>query len=141
MLAAVAVYLVACHVTHGRVLHLRGRHFRLPSPPLALLQLVVSASNWAVIALLLQVLMPEGIVYTAVLGALLLSAVAAAIAHIPAGIGVLEAVFLALLGHLAAPTALLATLLAFRACYYLAPLLVGFAAFAVLESQAKRSPA
>lgn len=141
MLAAVAAYLVACHVTHGRVLHLRGRHFRLPSPPLALLQLLLAASNWAVIAALLQVLMPEGIGYAAVLGALLLSAVAAAIAHIPAGIGVLEAVFLALLGHLAAPPTLLAALLAYRACYYLVPLLVGVGTYAVLESQAKRLPA
>jgi hypothetical protein len=36
---------------------------------------------------------------------------------------------------------LLATLLAFRACFYLVPLLVGVATYAVLESQAKRSPA
>ena len=141
MLAAVAAYLLACHLTHGRVLHLRGHHFRLPSPLLALLQLVISVSNWVVIAALLLVLMPEGIGYTAVFGALLVSAVAAAITHIPAGIGVLEAVFLALLGHLAAPPALLATLLAVRACYYLVPLLVAVASYAVLESQAKRSPA
>ena len=140
MLAAVLVYLIACRLTHGRVLHVRGHHFRLPSVPLALLQLALAATNWALMGALLFVLMPQGVAYTAVLGALLIAAVASAIAHIPAGIGVLEAVFIALLGHEVPQPQMLAALLAYRACYYLGPLLVAIAGYALLESRRRARP-
>jgi len=135
MLAAVLAYLIACHLTHGRVLHVRGHHFRLPSVPLALVQLALAATNWALMAALLFVLMPAHVAYTDVLGALLVTAVAAAIAHVPAGIGVLEAVFIALLGHQVPQPQLLAALLAYRACYYLGPLLFAIAGYALLEAR------
>ena len=140
MLLAVVVYLIACHLTHGRVFHLRGHHFRLPSVPLALLQLGLAATNWALMAALVFVLMPAGVTYPAVLGALLIAAVASAIAHIPAGIGVLEAVFIALLGHQVPQAQMLAALLAYRACYYLAPLMVAIAGYALLESRRRGRP-
>ena len=137
MLVAVAVYLIACRVTHGRVFHLRGHHFRLPSVPLALVQLGLAATNWSLMAALLFVLMPPHVSYASVLGALLAAAVASAIAHIPAGIGVLEAVFIALLGHQVPPPQMLAALLAYRACYYLGPLLLAIAGYAALEARVR----
>jgi len=140
MLVAVVAYLIACRLTHGRVFHLRGHHFRLPALPLALLQLGLAATNWALMAALLFVLMPQGVAYTAVLGALLVAAVASAIAHIPAGIGVLEAVLIALLGHQVPQPQMLAALLAYRACYYLGPLLVAIAGYALLESRRRGRP-
>ncbi len=140
MLLAVVGYLAACHLTHGRVLHVRGHHFRLPSVPLALVQLTLATTNWALMGALLFVLMPDGVIYTDVLGALLTAAVAAAVAHIPAGIGVLEAVFIALLGYQVPQPELLAALLAYRACYYLGPLLLAIAGYGVLESRARRAP-
>jgi uncharacterized membrane protein YbhN (UPF0104 family) len=135
MLLGAAAYLVACRLGHGRVFHVRGHHFRLPSLPLALAQLALAATNWALMGALLFVLMPTDVAYPAVLGALLVAAVASAIAHIPAGIGVLEAVFIALLGHEVPPPQLLAALLAYRALYYLAPLLLAIAGYALLESR------
>lgn len=140
MLLAVAAYLVACHRSHGRVFHIRGHHFRLPSLPLAALQLLLAASNWSLMAWLLHALMPGQIDYATVLGTLLLAAVASAIAHIPAGIGVLEAVFIAMLGYRIDPPELLAALLAYRACYYLAPLPLAIAGYAVLEARSRRNP-
>lgn len=138
MLSLVAGYLVACHVARGRVLHLRRRHFRLPSPALALLQLVLASANWALMGALLFVLMPSGATYPAVLAALLVAAIASAVAHIPAGVGVLEAVFIPLLGHQVPAPQVLAALLAYRACYYLGPLLAAIAGYAVLEARRRR---
>ncbi|HEY0334709.1 MAG TPA: lysylphosphatidylglycerol synthase domain-containing protein [Stenotrophomonas sp.] len=138
MLLLVAIYLVACQRMHGRVLHFRGRHFRLPSLPLALLQVVLSATNWALMALLVFVLMPPGVDFPSVLGALLVAAVASAIAHVPAGLGVMEAVFIPLLDHQASQSQLLAALLAYRAFYYLGPLVLAAMGYAVLE---RRAPA
>ena len=66
-------------------------------------------------------------------------------AHIPAGIGVLEAVFVAMLGHAVPPTQVIAALLAYRALYYLGPLLVAIALYLGIEFRgraaiAQRSP-
>jgi uncharacterized membrane protein YbhN (UPF0104 family) len=91
-------------------------------------------------AALLFVLMPTGVTYSAVLGALLIAAVASAIAHIPAGIGVLEAVFIALLGHQVPQPQMLAALLAYRACYYLGPLMVAVAGYALFETRRRKRP-
>ncbi|TWI01097.1 hypothetical protein IP90_02719 [Luteimonas cucumeris] len=138
MLATVAAYLVACWRFHDRVLHVRGRHFRLPSLPLALLQLALAAGNWSVMAAIVYVLLQQQVDYPVVLGVLLLGAVATAIAHIPAGIGVLEAVFLAMLGRAVAQPQLLAALLVYRAFYYLAPLVAATAMYAAFEAHGRR---
>jgi uncharacterized membrane protein YbhN (UPF0104 family) len=139
MLLAVGAYLGACRLAHGRVFHLRGHHLRLPSLPLALLQMTLAACNWSLMAALLHLFMPPEVSYGTVLGTLLLAAVASAIAHIPAGIGVLEAVFLALLGHQVPAPQLLAALLAYRACYYLGPLLLAVAGYVLLEARTRRA--
>jgi hypothetical protein len=141
MLLAVLGYLAACHFTHGRVFHVRGHHFRLPSPPLALLQVALAAGNWMLMGALLHALLPDALSYPTVLGVLLLASVATAMAHIPAGIGVLEAVFIALLAHRVPQAQLLAGLLAYRAFYYLAPLLLAVAAYVLFEARGRKAPA
>ncbi|WP_254459600.1 UPF0104 family protein [Xanthomonas sacchari] len=138
MLAAVLAYLIGCQRAHGRTLQVRGHVLHLPPLPLTLLQLGLGAGNWALMGALLYVLMPAGVDYVAVLGALLAAAVATAIAHVPAGIGVMEAVVLPLLGAQAPQSALLAALLAYRAFYYLGPLLLAGAGYAMLEARQRR---
>ena len=132
MIAAIFLYLLACHVTHGRVFHVRGHHFRLPSPKLALLQIALAAGNWMLMGLVVATFLPQP-GEALVLAALLLGAIAAGLAHIPAGLGVLEAVYIGLLGHVVPEEQIIAALLAYRFCYYLVPLLVATLTFAVLE--------
>ncbi|QNH23317.1 bifunctional lysylphosphatidylglycerol flippase/synthetase MprF [Xanthomonas sp. GW] len=141
MLLAVAAYLLACHLARGRALEVRGHALHLPPLRLAGLQLALGAANWTLMGTLLFVLMPPGVDYVSVLGALLMAAVASAIAHIPAGIGVLEAVFLPMLGAQAPQPQLLAALLAYRAFYYLGPLLLATAGYAVAEARRRRGSA
>ncbi|MCF7223128.1 lysylphosphatidylglycerol synthase transmembrane domain-containing protein [Marilutibacter chinensis] len=139
MFAAAAGYLLACRFGHGRMFHLRSHHFRLPPPSLGALQLLLAGTNWALAGAVLHVLMPPAIGYFDALGALLMSALATLIVRIPAGLGVLEAVTLAALGHLESTPRLLAAVLAFRACYYLLPLLAGLVLYTVLETRALRA--
>lgn len=122
LLFAVAAYLILCASVQGRTLRLRGRSFHLPGVRLALLQFVVSSCNWIVAAGIVYVLLDERVNAGLVLGSFLAAAIAGAVAHVPAGLGVLEAVFVALLGHLVPVPTILAVLLAYRAVYYLAPL-------------------
>ena len=138
LLCLLAGYLVACRVAHGRIFHLRGHHFRLPSLPLALLQVAMAAGNWMLMAAIVYVLLPGAVGYAEVLAVLLLGAVAAAAVHMPAGIGVLEAVFVALLDGRLPRAEILAAVLTYRAFYYLLPLAVALVVYAGLEGRRQR---
>ena len=139
MLAVGLAYLVACAAYHGRRWHVRGHVFHLPTLPLALLQFLLACTNWLLIAGILHVLLPGPVPYPTVLGVLLLSGIAAAMVHVPAGLGVMEAVFIGMLGHRLDEEALLAALLASRAIYYLAPLLPAPLLSLKLEARAGRA--
>ncbi|HZP85591.1 MAG TPA: lysylphosphatidylglycerol synthase domain-containing protein [Burkholderiales bacterium] len=138
LLLAVLAYLSACALATRRTWHLFRVALRLPSLRLALAQLVLSSINWLLIASVLDVLLQGKIAFARVLSALLLAAIAGVIVHIPAGLGVLEAVFLALLGTQMRQGELLAALLAYRAIYYLAPLALALVLYTVTELRARK---
>lgn len=133
LLAVVLGYLGLTAFSRRREWWLRGRRFRLPSWRMAVAQLLMAGAHWLLLAALVTALMPPPLRYVSVLAVLLLAAVAGVIAHVPAGLGVLEAVFIALLSPPMAPAALLAGLLAYRALYYLLPLLFAGALLLLLE--------
>lgn len=139
MMALPLAYGVACARARRRDWHLRGHHFRLPHGGMASLQLLLSCANWAAIAGVIWMLLPEGLSYGVVLATFLTAAVVALATHIPGGLGVLEGVFLFALTSPQAPAhALLAGLLAFRALYYLVPLAAAGVLFLLLEARARR---
>jgi len=73
-----------------------------------------------------------------VLATQLSAAVIAVPTHVPGGLGVLEAVYLAALGEDAVRNQLIAGLLAFRALYYLAPLMAAAVLHLLLEAAERR---
>ncbi|GHK53044.1 hypothetical protein KPZU09_27800 [Klebsiella pneumoniae] len=98
----------------------------------------LSAANWMAMGAIIWLLLGSEINYFLVLGVLLVSSIAGVIIHIPAGIGVLEAVFIAMLsGEDISKGAIIAALLAWRALYYFLPLLLATVAYLLLESRAK----
>ncbi len=76
---------------------IKGQKLVLPSWKFALAQMAISSANWMAMGAIIWLLMGQDVNYFFVLGVLLVSSIAGVIVHIPAGIGVLEAVFLALL--------------------------------------------
>ncbi|MFQ6573980.1 lysylphosphatidylglycerol synthase domain-containing protein [Pseudomonas sp. UM16] len=136
MLLAVA-YLLACGFARRRTWRWRDHEITLPSWRLALIQVAMGASNWALMAALIYWLLPDELFYPSILGILLISCVAGVIAHVPAGLGVLETVFLALLQGQLGQGTLVAALLGYRTLYYLIPLLLALVAYLVLEKRAK----
>jgi cardiolipin synthase len=138
MWAIVAGYLLCCALLRERrSFTIRGHTVTLPPARMALAQLALSCANWLTIGCVLYVLLHGQIGYGSVLGTLLVAAVAGVITHIPAGLGVLEAVFVALLGARLDTHMVLAALLAYRALYYLVPLLLATGVYFMLESRAK----
>ncbi|KFN45702.1 lysylphosphatidylglycerol synthase domain-containing protein [Arenimonas composti] len=102
----------------------RGHTLALP-PPRALLMLLGAAlGNWLLMAVALWLCLDGRADYATVLAVLLAGAIAAAVSHVPAGLGVLDAVVVATLaGGGAGREELIAAVLLYRAAYYLAPLL------------------
>lgn len=137
LLAVVAAYVGLCLHARQRSWHLHGVRLEAPALRLALLQLLLSSLSWTLIASVLYVLLLQKVPLLQVLAVLMAASFAAVLTHIPAGLGVLEAVFLALLGGQVGEGPLLAALLAYRAIYYLGPLLLGTSTYLALEARAR----
>ena len=130
-------YLVACQFSKKRAWTIRGMEINLPSVRMACLQLLLGALNWSLMAAVIFTLLPAKLDYPLVLGVLLISAIAGVLTHVPAGLGVLEAVFIALLQHEASRGSLLAGLIAYRAIYFILPLLIALVMYLGVEAKAK----
>lgn len=142
MLLLVAfIYLLACAFAEKRTWHWRGHRMSLPSLRFAVLQASLGALNWMLMASVIYLLLPEQAFYFSVLGILLISSIAGVITHIPAGLGVLEAVFIALLQHQFSKGTILAAMIGYRALYFLLPLGIACAVYLVLEKRAKKMQA
>ncbi len=136
LLALALAYLLACAtVRPGRVWHWRGHEVWLPTPRLALLQLAVGTANWLLIAAVIWVLLQGRVAFPVVAGVFLVGVVVGIVTRVPAGLGVQEAVFVALLSPQVPEADMLAAMLTYRALYYWAPLLLAGLAYAGVESR------
>jgi len=138
LLLVAVVYLWACGFSKRRHWTIRKHEIHLPSLRLAALQMVLGASNWALMALVVHFMLMQKVPYPAVLGTLMISSIAGVIAHIPAGLGVIEAVFVAALGDELGNGAIVAGLIGYRVVYFLIPLCLAAILYVVLEARAKK---
>ena len=138
MLIIVAFYGAMCAFSPQRTFTVRGHRLELPLARLAALQLVLGVGNWLLMSGAIYMLLQQQVAFFTVVGALLLAGAAGAVTHIPAGLGVLEAVFLSLLSHQLPAPVILAALVAYRVMYYLIPLGLAVVAYGVMEVRAKR---
>jgi glycosyltransferase 2 family protein len=138
LVAISGAYIVACVRMGDRRWEIRGHEIYLPPWRMALLQMGVSCLNWMLMAGIVYVLLGERVAYTDVLTVLLVGAIAGVVAHVPAGLGVFEFVFVGLLSHQVSEGRLLAALLGYRAIYYIAPMLIAAAMYVAIEIRGKR---
>lgn len=138
MVAAALAYVAMCRFSRRRKLRIRGHALTLASGRLAALQVLAGGANWLLIGAIVWGLLGGRIEYPTVLGAMLLAAVAGIVTHVPANLGVLEAVFVFALGARLPAHELLAAVLAYRAAYYLLPLALALPAYGMSEAAARR---
>ncbi|MES2413441.1 MAG: lysylphosphatidylglycerol synthase domain-containing protein [Pseudomonadota bacterium] len=134
-------YVAACALARGREYSIRGKRVHLPGPGLATVQLLLSASNWALMGTMMYLLLGGKIPYGTTLCVLMAASIAGVFMPIPGGLGVLEAVYLALLSGSMRQGAIMGAVLAYRALYYLVPLASGLLLYAFLEHYASAHPA
>jgi uncharacterized membrane protein YbhN (UPF0104 family) len=138
LVAISAGYIFACWRAGDHTWVWRGHELYLPPWRMAVLQMTISCINWSLMAAIIWVLLQQKIIYTDVLTVLLVGAIAGVILHVPAGLGVFEAVFIALLSHRISEGQLLAALLGYRAVYYIGPLAIASVLYLGMELKARR---
>ncbi len=141
MLCVVAAYLMFCAAFHGRSREIRGVPFECPSLPYAGAQLALSSANWLAASCAIYLLLPASVSFSDAMIAFMASGLGGLVVRLPAGIGVLEGTFLGILGGSVGHGRLLAALLAFRAVYYIAPLIAALLLHFWLELRARRQVA
>lgn len=140
LIALAVAYLAACTFLHGRQWRVRGKTVSLPRAPLALAQLLLSMTNWALMGAAMYWLLGQKVEYGHVLGVLMAASIVGVVTPIPAGLGVLEAVYLALLSGSVRQGALMGAVLAYRALYYVLPLAIALLSLLLLERYAVTHP-
>ena len=138
LLTAVVAYLGLCAFARQRSWNVRGHEIDLPTLRMAGAQFAISCTHWMTMAAVPWVLLQGQIDYPTALSVLLMAAIAGVILHIPAGLGVTEAVFIALLSHRVPEHQLLGALLAYRAIFYLTPLVAGALLYLKVEMRTRR---
>jgi uncharacterized membrane protein YbhN (UPF0104 family) len=137
-LAGLAGLTVLVAVTH-RPIRIGTWTFSLPSSGIVLAQIVIAVLELMLSAGALYLLMPShGIGYAEFLGIYTAALILGIISHVPGGIGVFETVLLLGLSERGSASGVLAALLAYRALYYVLPLLIAGFMMALWEWRAQR---
>ncbi|MDB5889758.1 MAG: lysylphosphatidylglycerol synthetase family protein [Polaromonas sp.] len=136
MLALAAAYVLACRLWQGRQWRIRGRLVQLPPPGIAMFQMGIAAANWSLMGAAIYLLLGGQVAYGTALGVLMAASIAGVVMPLPGGIGVLEAVYLALLGGSMKQGALMGAVLAYRVIYYFIPMAFALALYVYLERSA-----
>jgi uncharacterized membrane protein YbhN (UPF0104 family) len=108
---------------------------------MAFAQLGISCTHWVMMAAVPWSLLQGQVDYPTALQVLLIASMAGVMMHVPAGLGVMEAVYIALLSNRIPIPHLIGALLAFRAAFYLAPLAVGALMYLTVEIRTRKEAA
>lgn len=125
LLAVVGGYLAAT-VVRRQPLSLFGWKVALPTPGIAACQVVMSSVDWALAALVPYVLLPPqaGVTVWHFVGIFVIAQTLGLASNLPGGLGVFEAVVLVGLGDTVPGATVVGALVAYRAIYYLLPLVI-----------------
>lgn len=139
LVASVAAYLAATLV-RKQPLRIRHYTFPLPSPLLALAQLVISVIDWILAGAVLYLLLPPGAPpFLTFLGCFLVAILLGMVSHVPGGIGVFEGLMVLLLRPWLSAAGLLPAFVVYRTVYYLLPFVVGLVALVADEARQRRA--
>jgi phosphatidylglycerol lysyltransferase len=138
-LTLVAVYLILTTLVR-KPIRLGRLELPLPTPRTALAQVLLASADWALAGAVLYVLLPaaSGLSYPRFLCVFLIAQVAGLASNVPAGLGVFETVMLRLLTGAVPASVLLGAIVAYRAIYYVLPLLLAAVLLAVHEVLERR---
>jgi glycosyltransferase 2 family protein len=134
----VVTYFYLCHREYvGKV---KTMTFPFPKMKIAFLQLSLSILQWGLLSSIIYIILLElgaKIEFEQVLFTFLLASIAGVITHIPAGLGVLETIFLKMESDVR-DSDMLVALICFRVIYYLIPLAFAIPSYFLVELYQKK---
>ena len=120
ILVAISLGYVAATFARRAPLRIGRFEIPMPTPALAILQLVVSSIDWILAAGVLYVLLPpSSATFLIVLGAFFAAQLLGLASHVPGGVGVFETLIILLLEPFTPSGNILPALVVYRAVYYL----------------------
>lgn len=136
VLLAVVLALFAAGIARKRPFEIRNWRFTLPGPGLFFRQCALSGLDWILAASVLYVLLPASVrlPFSGFVGLFLLAQLAGLVSQVPGGLGVFETVMLVLLTPDVPANATIASLLVYRAVYYLMPLAIAITLLGLHEA-------
>lgn len=138
LLVIFGAYVGVCATSGGRVWRVRGFSITTPPLPFAALQVALSCVSWLCMGTIVWLLLPGDIEFPLVMAGLAVASVGGVLLHIPGGLGVIEAVFVALLHDRLPEAEVIAAILGYRAIYFVTPFLLALLGYAGLEAHARR---
>lgn len=136
VLLAIVLSFILFELWFDRPVKIMGHVLALPGPKITLLQIFLGIADLASVAAALHMLMPAGfgIDYFELLGIFAAALTIGLISHVPGSLGVFESAVILMVQpspELTAP--LIGALIAFRAIYYMLPLIVGSLTLGAIE--------
>ncbi len=130
-LLAISILLFGSCFWFRTPIHLFSINLQPPRLPIAVAQAILSAIDFLLAASTLYVLLPAniGVDFATFMGIFILAIVIGHLSHVPGGLGVFELVLTGMLPN--ASHQLVASLLAFRLIYYVAPLILAVGGLAI----------
>jgi phosphatidylglycerol lysyltransferase len=121
-------------------IRIRQWEFELPPPSLLLMQVLISSTDWLLAGGVLYLLLPDRlpIAFLSFISIFLLAQIAGVVSNLPGGLGVFEAIIIVFLSPYYPASAILGSLVAYRAIYYLLPLAMATILLAAHEIMEKR---
>lgn len=133
IIATLGAYLALC--SQRVTWNLREHAFQFPPIHKGIIQILLSSSQWSIMSVIIYLFINDSgtdVAFERVLMSVLAAGIAGVLTHIPAGLGVLETVFLRMQADIPAPQ-ILAALLCYRFIYYLVPLAFAIPGYLYVE--------
>jgi phosphatidylglycerol lysyltransferase len=139
LMGVLALYVLAVLFVRGPLQLLR-LNVTLPTPGLALCQVVASLCDWLLATSVIYVLLPPSVRpgFGEFVGIFMLAQITGLASNVPGGLGVFEIALLLLLGHEEKSGAIAASLIVYRMVYYIGPLVVAAGFICVHELRRHR---
>ncbi len=128
-----ALYIVLCFCMQKYTFSFFSHAIVFPASSTALLQVILASVNWVMTSAVLYVIFQCKIDPFHMAQVFLVSSIAASMVHIPAGMGVIESVFLFFFAGALPKEEIVASLLMYRFFFYLLPLVVAIAFYILME--------
>ena len=133
LLIPVLIFMIIAVSWKGTV-KIRGLELSLPPLRFFLPQTCIATFDWILAGSVLFVILPSGVPFSTFLSIFLIAQLAAIISQIPAGLGIFDAVMIFSLTRYFPASSILASLIVYRAVYYILPLLPAVIMLAMEEA-------